>query len=294
MPTSRFLDEALPLREPADARWIWATVTQTLPLRIRLDGDTVGLPITPDDLSAGLRPVGQRVYCQIQGRRLVVVGPAAGNGPLQIATGVDLNDVIATGDYYQYSNTNATPALNYPEANAGLLEVWTSASGTRFTWQRYTAYRTNAPNVYQRTNYAGTWGPWYIIRSSTAWTTVDVQQMITTTGITATTTDAQVGQAINMDCKAGDKVKIETVWDVTAGAVTFIGKILSNGASPQTGEAHIAGSTATPRATIAQNYLFDLTSDGARAFTMRASTTTGTAVVSATHTRMTATLLRQI
>lgn len=59
--------------------WMWGTVTQASPLRVRLDGDTVALTVTPDPLTVGL-VTGDRVYCQIRGRRLVVWGRSpAGN-----------------------------------------------------------------------------------------------------------------------------------------------------------------------------------------------------------------------
>lgn len=75
MSSSPFLDAALPLREPSAARWVWATVTQSTPLRIQIDGDLAPLGITPDDLSDRPQPVGQRVYCQILNRRLTIFGP---------------------------------------------------------------------------------------------------------------------------------------------------------------------------------------------------------------------------
>ena len=75
MSTSPFLDAVVPLPAPPEARYIWAKVTQSSPLRIQVDGDRTPLGITPDDLGGGPRPVDQRVYCQIMNRRLVVLGP---------------------------------------------------------------------------------------------------------------------------------------------------------------------------------------------------------------------------
>lgn len=75
MSTSPFLNTLLPAPAPADDRYIWAKVTQSSPLRIQVDGDRTPLPITPDDLGGGPRPLDQRVYCQILNRRLVVLGP---------------------------------------------------------------------------------------------------------------------------------------------------------------------------------------------------------------------------
>ena len=57
-------------------RTTWATVTAATPLRVRLDGRTAPLDITPDTLAAGLT-VGDRVLVLIQGRSLVILGKAA-------------------------------------------------------------------------------------------------------------------------------------------------------------------------------------------------------------------------
>jgi hypothetical protein len=54
----------------------WGTVTQASPLRVLLDGETAALSITPESLVAGLL-VGDRVWCQINRRQLVILGRAA-------------------------------------------------------------------------------------------------------------------------------------------------------------------------------------------------------------------------
>lgn len=83
MSDSPFLDSTLPAQAPLEARYIWAKVTQSSPLRIQPDGDRVPLGITPDDLGgAGSRSVNDRVYCQILNRRLVVLGPVIGGMPV--------------------------------------------------------------------------------------------------------------------------------------------------------------------------------------------------------------------
>lgn len=58
----------------------WGTVMQVGPLRVRLDGDTASLPFTPDSLATVL--VGDRVRCEISGRRVIVHGRAGGAGPV--------------------------------------------------------------------------------------------------------------------------------------------------------------------------------------------------------------------
>jgi len=54
-------------------RFSWATVTQASPLRVRLDGETDPLPMTPSTLVPGLT-VGDRVWCQLEGGQVVVIG----------------------------------------------------------------------------------------------------------------------------------------------------------------------------------------------------------------------------
>lgn len=52
----------------------WGTVTAVGPLRVRLDGEVDPLDMTPDSLA--VVAVGDRVWCQIADRRLVVLGKA--------------------------------------------------------------------------------------------------------------------------------------------------------------------------------------------------------------------------
>lgn len=60
-----------PAPEPADT-YRWATVTGIGPLRIRLDGEAEPLAATP----AAICPLqlGDRVWVQIHGRQMVVLG----------------------------------------------------------------------------------------------------------------------------------------------------------------------------------------------------------------------------
>mgnify|MGYP003587150841 CR=1 FL=1 len=103
-----------PLTPPAgpgvtrDSTWRWATVTATGPVRVRLDGDSQELGASPEWLVAGAAPaVGLRVWVQMFGRRVLVVGAA---GPGAQATyaphALDLAPAAATGG----SPWRATPA----------------------------------------------------------------------------------------------------------------------------------------------------------------------------------------
>lgn len=53
----------------------WGTVTSVSPLRVKLDGDTVALPVKPSLLvSPAALAVGDRVRCELANRRLIVYG----------------------------------------------------------------------------------------------------------------------------------------------------------------------------------------------------------------------------
>jgi hypothetical protein len=158
VPISPFLDEKLPALAPAEARYVWGKVTQSSPLRIQLDGDRFALPITPDDMGRTPRAVNQRVYCQILNRRLVVMGPTSAYSAL-LGASVDLNTQTSPGAVVQPLNANASLALNYPAAVAGLLEVHARADGL-MVFQRYSSYDPAKPYIWQRTYYSGTWGAW--------------------------------------------------------------------------------------------------------------------------------------
>lgn len=58
------------------ARWMWATVTQVSPLRVRLDGQSQALDMTPISLVDGLR-INRRVRVQLVEKQLIVTGVAA-------------------------------------------------------------------------------------------------------------------------------------------------------------------------------------------------------------------------
>lgn len=70
----------------------------------------------------------------------------------EIAANVNLNTMTTTGWYSQNSNTEATTALNYPTAHAGILEVINDDKGNgKHTVQRYSRY--NASQVWHRYRY---------------------------------------------------------------------------------------------------------------------------------------------
>lgn len=71
-----------------------------------------------------------------------------------IGGGADLNDYIAPGLYFQAANAQAATGTNYPEPNAGSLEVYKHAGLT----QIYRIYSNS--RSYIRTMYNGTWSAW--------------------------------------------------------------------------------------------------------------------------------------
>lgn len=71
-----------------------------------------------------------------------------------IGGNADLNTYTAPGLYYQPANAQATTGQNYPEPNAGSLEVYKHAGIT----QIYRIY--NRSRTYIRTFYSGGWSPW--------------------------------------------------------------------------------------------------------------------------------------
>ncbi|HHT8234679.1 phage tail-collar fiber domain-containing protein [Enterobacter hormaechei] len=71
-----------------------------------------------------------------------------------IGNAADLNAYTTAGMYYQPANAQAQTGRNYPEANAGSLEVYKHAGIT----QIYRIY--NSSRSYIRTLYSGTWSAW--------------------------------------------------------------------------------------------------------------------------------------
>ncbi|ELE9690246.1 phage tail protein [Enterobacter kobei] len=71
-----------------------------------------------------------------------------------IGNAADLNAFTTPGLYYQPANAQAQTGSNYPEANAGSLEIYKHAGIT----QIYRVY--NSSRAYIRTFYSGTWSAW--------------------------------------------------------------------------------------------------------------------------------------
>lgn len=76
----RNLEYLIPTPDPEHTEWTWATVTQAAPLRVRFDTEALPLPVTPQTLAGGLI-VGDRVWCQVEGRRIIIHGRGGGDAP---------------------------------------------------------------------------------------------------------------------------------------------------------------------------------------------------------------------
>lgn len=69
------LELLIPKERPQEDRFTWATITSSSPLLIRLDGEDTPLDVTPDSLVAeSWLEVGRRAWCQVHGRRVLVLG----------------------------------------------------------------------------------------------------------------------------------------------------------------------------------------------------------------------------
>lgn len=70
--------------EGEDVRWNWATVQMVNPLRIRFDGEEYVLPFEPESLIAQEQmQVGDRVWCQLIGKRVIIHGKGEPATPVQ-------------------------------------------------------------------------------------------------------------------------------------------------------------------------------------------------------------------
>lgn len=78
---------------------------------------------------------------------------------IELAGEVDLDTILADGNYSQTSSAEVASGANYPSGIAGHLRVVSSGSNTMI-WQYYTTYTTTNPTNYLRTRYNSTWGAW--------------------------------------------------------------------------------------------------------------------------------------
>lgn len=89
-----------------------------------------------------------------------------GGSPTLLGNNTNLNNITDMGAYIQTQNSWATTALNYPDGQAGFLEVFNySLDGTYpYILQRYTHYLNST--TWTRTKYTNAWKPWKLIAGS--------------------------------------------------------------------------------------------------------------------------------
>lgn len=142
------LEALIPAPVPEhDVKPRWGTITALSPLRVKLDGDDVQLPVTPAPLVYGLA-VNDRVWCVLVGRQVVVAGAYGGKTiptPNQITkvalssnfnTGLDAWTVIpwATEIFDDAGAwTSGTPTLivtptGFTRVKLTLYTAWTASS----------------------------------------------------------------------------------------------------------------------------------------------------------------------
>lgn len=95
----------------------WATVTQTGPLRIRMDGDVEPMALTPMTVVAALR-VGDRVLCVEQHRRVIIFGKAQRSNVLWEGSPLFMQD-----------GQTITLAQKVSEQRTGIVLVWSNFTG---------------------------------------------------------------------------------------------------------------------------------------------------------------------
>ena len=73
------LDLLLPVTPPTPDRHVYGTVTATNPLRVRLDSDSVSLPVAPTTLATLAN--GDRVLVLVKGLQRIILGRVGGGLP---------------------------------------------------------------------------------------------------------------------------------------------------------------------------------------------------------------------
>ncbi len=125
------------------------------------DSTSEALAATPkavkaaNDNANGRVPSGRRINGHVLTDDFNISAQDIFNGQaVAIGNAADLNAYTTAGLYYQPANAQAQTGRNYPEANAGSLEVYKHAGIT----QIYRIY--NSSRSYIRTLYSGTWSAW--------------------------------------------------------------------------------------------------------------------------------------
>lgn len=111
----------------------------------------------------------------------------------QIGNAVDLNDVTATGIYYQPTNAQAGAGKNYPVSEAGALYAIPVGG---MVYQQYQCYARGG--VWYRCRYNGVWQPWSkLADSSETQNKADKASTLAGYGITDGATKTELKMAVD-------------------------------------------------------------------------------------------------
>lgn len=107
-----------------ESNFRWATIATVLPLTIRLDGDSEPMAGTPDTLEdlGNLKP-GDRVWCQLYNRRVVVLGRSGAAFSSGAKTGSLLQTVMSGGGVRGVSSTGVNWSQRFILMGAGISDL---------------------------------------------------------------------------------------------------------------------------------------------------------------------------
>lgn len=115
----------------SESTFTWGTVTALGPLRVKLDGDSAAIPVTPDCLVDPLTlAVSTRVRCELTNNRLVVHGVAGGATP-EVPTGVIAQTALAAAPAgWLLCDGSAVSRTTYPLLFAAIGTTFGAGNGT--------------------------------------------------------------------------------------------------------------------------------------------------------------------
>lgn len=125
---------------PPEDSYRWAAVTQLDPLRVQLDGENLELPITPDSLVNPLTlRVGTRVWAQLHGRRVVILGASSGGSDVMVPIGgiVEWAGSAVPNSNWAFCDGASLLRASYPDLYAVCGTTFGSVDGTHFNLPDY-------------------------------------------------------------------------------------------------------------------------------------------------------------
>lgn len=188
----------------------WATVTDDAPLTIRLDGETDSLPLVPDNL-AGSLAVADRVWVQLFGRRVLILGKAGG--------------AVAPGGGEEFLATDKSSPTTFSSISD---VVWNDAGNNDGNlWLR------DGTNVYWVCQETGTYGMKFLY-ATTGLTSGATRAIFDVTWAGGGTTEARIvnnyntltqtqSTSMTVRCNPGDKVRarVQSTMSVTLSEVNL-------------------------------------------------------------------------